>query len=73
MHTGVTRIYAGCLGEGVGLTGFIPARTEKLVEISPPINHQDRDSMYRRLRLIAGLALYSTKALAQWQKVKTST
>jgi hypothetical protein len=73
VHTGVTRIYAGCLGEGVGLTGFIPARTDKLVELSPPIYHQDRDSMYRRLRLIAGLALYSSKALAQWQKVKTST
>lgn len=73
VHTGVTRIYAGCFGEGVGLTGFIPARMDKLIEISPLIYHQDRDSVYRRLRLIAGLALYSTKALAQWIKVKAAS
>ncbi len=54
VYTGVTRVYAGCLGEGVGLTGFIPARTEKLIEISDSIHHQDRDSVYRRLRLTLG-------------------
>ena len=70
--SGVTRITAGCLDEGVGLTGFIPARTGKLLEISPVVQHQDRDSVYRRLRLIAGLALYSTKALAQWIKIASS-
>ena len=70
--SGVTRITAGCLDEGVGLSGFIPARTGKLLEISPVIQHQDRDSVYRRLRLIAGMALYSTKALAQWIKIASS-
>jgi len=70
--SGVTRISAGCFGESVGLTGFIPAKTGKLVEVSEDIPHQDRDSVYRRIRLIAGLALYSTKALAQWIKVKPS-
>jgi hypothetical protein len=70
---GVTRITAGCFGEGVGLTGFIPARPGKLVEVSPDVVHQDRDSVFRRLRLIAGLALHSTKALAQWIKVRASS
>ncbi len=70
--SGVTRVSAGCLGEGVGLTGFIPAKTGKLIEVSPSIQHQDRDSVYRRIRLISGLALYSTKALAQWVKVAAS-
>jgi len=70
---GVTRITAGCFGEGVGLTGFIPARPGKLVEVSPDVVHQDRDSVFRRVRLIAGLALHSTKALAQWIKVKASS
>ena len=54
------------------MTGFIPARAGKLVEISDDINHQDRDSIFRRVRLIAGLALYSTKALAQWIKVQSA-
>jgi hypothetical protein len=71
--SGVTRITAGCFGQSVGLTGFIPAKPGKLIEISPEVVHQDRDSVFRRLRLIAGLALYSTKALAQWIKVKTSS
>jgi hypothetical protein len=70
--SGVTRITAGCLGEGVGLTGFIPAKVAKLVEVTPVVYDQDRDAMFRRLRLIAGLALYSTKALAQWVKVTSS-
>jgi len=70
--SGVTRITAGCFGESVGLTGFIPAKTGKLVEVSPTVQHQDRDSVYRRVRLIAGLALYSTKALAQWVKIAAS-
>ena len=70
---GVTRITAGCFGQSVGLTGFIPARPGKLIETSPEVVHQDRDSVFRRLRLIAGLALYSTKALAQWVKLKASS
>ena len=70
--SGVTRITAGCFGEGVGLTGFIPAKVGKLVELSPAIYDQERDAMFRRLRLIAGLALYSTRALAQWVKVSSS-
>jgi hypothetical protein len=69
--SGVTRITAGCFGEGVGLTGFIPAKVGKLVEVTPVVYDQDRDAMFRRLRLIAGLALYSTKALAQWVKVSS--
>ena len=69
--SGVTRITAGCFGESVGLTGFIPAKVGKLVEVSPVIYDQERDAMFRRLRLIAGLALYSTKALAQWVKVSS--
>ena len=69
--SGVTRITAGCFGESVGLTGFIPAKVGKLVEVSPMIYDQERDAMFRRLRLIAGLALYSTKALAQWVKVSS--
>lgn len=71
--SGVTRLTAGCFGEAVGLTGFIPAKPGKLIEVSPDVVHQDRDSVFRRLRLIAGLALYSTKALAQWIKVKTNS
>lgn len=69
--SGVSRITAGCFGEGVGLTGFIPAKVGKLVEVTPVVYDQDRDAMFRRLRLIAGLALYSTKALAQWVKVSS--
>ena len=69
--SGVTRITAGCFGEGVGLTGFIPAKVGKLVEVTPVVYDQDRDAMFRRMRLIAGLALYSTKALAQWVKVSS--
>jgi hypothetical protein len=69
---GVTRITAGCFGDSVGLTGFIPAKSGKLVEVSDDIPHQDRDSIYRRIRLIAGLALHSSKALAQWIKVSSS-
>jgi hypothetical protein len=70
--SGVTRITAGCFGEGVGLSGFIPAKVGKLVEVTPVVYDQDRDAMFRRLRLIAGLALYSTRALAQWIKVASS-
>ena len=70
--SGVTRITAGCFGEGVGLTGFIPAKVGKLVEVTPVVYDQERDAMFRRLRLIAGLALYSTRALAQWVKVTSS-
>ncbi len=69
--SGVTRITAGCFSEGVGLTGFIPAKVGKLVEVTPVVYDQDRDAMFRRLRLIAGLALYSTRALAQWVKVSS--
>jgi hypothetical protein len=67
--SGVTRITAGCFGEAVGLTGFIPAKVGKLVEVTPAMHDQDRDAVFRRLRLIAGLALYSSKALAQWVRV----
>ena len=67
--SGVTRITAGCFGEAAGLTGFIPAKVGRLLEVSPTMHDQDRDAMFRRLRLIAGLALYSSKALAQWIKV----
>lgn len=70
--SGVTRITAGCFGDSVGLTGFIPAKSGKLVEVSDDIPHQDRDSVYRRIRLIAGLALHSSRALAQWIKVASS-
>ena len=69
--SGVTRITAGCFGEGVGLSGFIPAKVGKLVEVTPVVYDQDRDAMFRRMRLIAGLALYSTRALAQWVKVSS--
>jgi hypothetical protein len=69
--SGVSRITAGCFGEGVGLSGFIPAKVGKLVEVTPVVYDQDRDAMFRRMRLIAGLALYSTRALAQWVKVSS--
>ncbi len=69
--SGVSRITAGCFGESVGLTGFIPAKVGKLVQVTPVVYDQDRDAMFRRLRLIAGLALYSTRALAQWIKVSS--
>jgi len=71
--SGVTRITAGCFGEAVGLTGFIPAKVGRLLEVTPALYDQDRDAMFRRMRLIAGLALYSSKALAQWTKVSATT
>jgi len=70
--SGVTRITAGCFGEAVGLTGFIPAKVGRLLEVSPSMYDQDRDAMFRRLRLIAGAALYSSTALAQWIKVEAT-
>jgi len=59
-----SRFYAVSFGENVGVTGLIPDPIDDLVEVGPPFQDMDEVSLFQRVELFAGNALYSTKAAA---------
>ena len=63
---GKGRIYAGVLGEeNEGLFGIMPTDSDPGIRVSVPFLSQDKAATIRRVTMITGLALKSTRALAK--------
>ncbi len=62
---GKHRVFAGVFGEQIGVTGITPRDGNSGIRVTAPFHSETKDETIRRLKMYTGLALFSTKALAE--------
>jgi len=70
--TAKQRVTFGLLGEKVGLTGIMPFDNDPGIRIDEVGFSETKDARIDRVKMYTGLALWSTKALAQLTNVATN-
>ena len=58
------RLWYGAWGEGVGLTGLLPADLDELMTLGAPFTDKGTVATFQRIEMFGAMACYSTKALA---------
>ena len=66
---GKHRLYAGVVGEKIGLTGVMPSDGDPGIRVSLPFLAESKDATIRRVKMYTGLALYSSKAMAKLENL----